>query len=336
MSFCTRAKKSLLLDLGSDRLKILEIIEENKILQVKDFLIKKLQQPLLKNGGLDFNKSLRLLKFLLDRKRFSVKNIDLIVSGSNVITKILTLPTVKTEELKELIFWEIKCLDFSKVDWVIDYEVLSVSEDQTRVLVVLSHKKLLVEQINLLERAGIKVNNVKVAPLIMNNLLSPELKRDNLAIIDIGAQECELSILNKGQFDFRRVFYVGGEDFTSEIKKRLELTTREAEKIKQSGDFDLAVIAKTLEKLIKKISFSIHYWEQRGESVDQILLTGGTSKLKGLQQILAQRLGIKVDFLLGLSQVEFSSTDYSLHFLKTKLPYLSLLLAAASQEYNLN
>ena len=328
------------LDLGSDRLKIVETIKQNKKTKLKSFLVKKLKEPLIYNKELDFDRGVRLLNLVLGERNFFNVNVNLIVSGSNLIVKVLTFPNgedLKEKELKQLILWQIEDLLSSPLaELVIDYEILSLEDEKIKVLVAITYKKMLLDQIDLLDKLGLKVKEVTAAPLILKNILSTELKQENLAIIDIGAKETELSILRKGKFDFRRVFYFGGDKFTTEIKQKLKVTTREAERLKQNANFKFENVANNLNKFIKKIRFSIHYWEQEETTIDRILLTGGGSKLKALDEIMSQKLGIKVELLTGLSQFEFSEQEFSLHYLKEKLPYLSLGLAAGIRRDKIN
>ena len=60
-----------------------------------------------------------------------------------------------------------------------------------------------------------------------------------------------------------------------------------------------------------------------------LVLTGGGSKLKGLDQFMAEELEVEVEILAGLTKFEFEAEQLSFHLLKEQLPYLSVSIAAA-------
>ncbi|MFO7819286.1 MAG: pilus assembly protein PilM, partial [Halanaerobacter sp.] len=110
------------------------------------------------------------------------------------------------------------------------------------------------------------------------------------------------------------------------------LSHRKAKDLKESPEFKLDLASVSVTKLVKKISLSIHYWEQQEEEIEQVLLTGGSAKLKGLKKMIAKKLNVEVDILTGYEQFQFSKGEFSFHSLKEKLPFLIPSLAALLHE----
>ena len=314
------------LDWGSKRLKIVETYSKDNTFHLQNFIVKKIEQ--YEDSKNQFEQRSESLRFLFKEKSVSTTKIQLILSGSDVIIKTLKLPLVQQEELKSLLFWEVQDIaGVSLENLVLDYEILSKTKDYYKVLLVIAYKKKLLKQIKSVEQLGLEVSKVKAAPLLLKNLVGSELKQKKLAIIDIGAQETELSIFKKGKFDFRRVLDLGGTDITTAIETENNLTTRKAEQVKRNNNCKIDLISSSLLKLIKKIGLSIHYWEQNGEKIELILLTGGGAKLKGLSQYLKQELGVAVKMLTGFSKFDCALNNCSFHFLKQQIPYLTIALA---------
>ncbi|MFO7820409.1 MAG: pilus assembly protein PilM, partial [Halanaerobacter sp.] len=198
------------LDFGSDNLKVVEVVQQGSNFELRDFLVKRLPESLIKRSQFDFNRAAEILRPIF-KNRFSAADLSLIISGSRIITKILDLPYVEDEELEKLVFWEVQNIIAEPLEeLVIDYEILYPAENRIKVLVVITYKDVLLKEIDLLESLGLQVLKISAAPLLWRNILSTELKDKNLAIIDLGEQETELTVLKEGKLDFRRIFYLGG------------------------------------------------------------------------------------------------------------------------------
>jgi type IV pilus assembly protein PilM len=332
MGLFSKGVHSLALDWGRERLKLVEIEHNKDGPKLKKFIVKKVVESGVKDDKSSWKRSsFKVLKSIVNDAKFATSDLKLIISGSNAIIKFLSLPYLEDEELQESVFWEVKDMfSIPLTDLIIDYEVLFKTEAETKVIVVAAYKQLVVEKINLLAKLGFEVQQVEVAPLVLQRILDSSCQQDKLAIIDIGAHETGMSILSRGNLDFRRVFPLGGQNFTDEIREEKDLTFREAEEYKQQEagvEFDL--IHNSLTSLLKKISFSIHYWQQNNGQLDRLFLTGGGARLKGLDEFITEQLDIEVEVLANLSKFEFEVEGLSFHLLKQKLPYLSISLASS-------
>ena len=323
------------LEFGSSSLKVVEVNYRQDKVELEDFVVKRWDKSLIKETGFDFNRAKGILQRIFKKNKFSTPNLSLVLSGREIILKILVLPKVGREELANLLLWEVEDrLKAPREDLVFDYKVLSEEEDKMKVLLAITNKKRLLKQISLLEQLGFKVTKVNAASLVFKNLLNTKLRAKKVAIINIGAQETVLTILACGKFSFRRIIPLGGADITDEIKTRTGLTYKEAKKWKESSQFNSITELDTLDKLIDKINLSIHYWSQQGKEIEQLLLTGGGVKLNGLRKTIAKELRIKVQFLTGLSQFEVETKNFSKYALKESLPYLAVSLAGTLRGEN--
>ena len=333
MNLFTRDQRCLAIDFGSSNLKLVEVITKESGVKLNRFIVKKLRSQEKRDNNFLTGDMAETLAPIF-KGLGSYDTTKLILSGENLIIKFLTVPQVDNSQLEKLIFWEAQNLfSIPLTDLVIDYQILSRGEKKIKLLLAAVEKSLLIKQIKWLEKLGCKVSQVTVAPLNLEHILSKQLNQDNLAIIDIGAKSTKLSILSKKQLVFRRVLQVGSADFTYEIQQKKNLSYRKAEELKKSSQLKFDLIKNSVTKLLKKISLSIHYWKQQNNNLDKLLLTGGGAKLKELDQVMTNKLDLKVELLTGLSQFEFGVEDFSFHLLKQKLPYLSLSLAAALTNY---
>jgi len=106
-----------------------------------------------------------------------------------------------------------------------------------------------------------------------------------VALIDVGANKTNINVLRGGASYFTREIYLGGEDFTSAISKRMGCEVHQAELLKRDpGENEEALrdaVLPSIDDLGNEIHLSFDYFEnQFDRAVDDVLLSGGGAHLK--------------------------------------------------------
>jgi type IV pilus assembly protein PilM len=89
----------------------------------------------------------------------------------------------------------------------------------------------------------------------------------------------------------------GGRQLTEEIQRRYGLTLEQAGLAKKQGglpdDYVSEVLQPFRDALVQQVSRSLQFFFASGQynSVDHILLAGGTASVPGLDRLIEQRLG---------------------------------------------
>jgi len=187
------------------------------------------------------------LRSLVSEVGLKAKKVNLVVSGSGVHIKRISMPSLPKAELKEAVRWEIKDhLPFPVETAQIDFHILNeYVEDNVKkldLMVVACPKHLIDRTLSIAERAGLQPTHLDVGPFaIWNTLLAwDQLKKEKtVGLIDMGAEKTGIYIFKNGILQFSREVTPAGADITRAIVEGIgsagepELIYERAEKIKQ-------------------------------------------------------------------------------------------------------
>lgn len=242
-----------------------------------------------------------VLANMLQSSDFHTRRVATAVSGKSVIVRYLTLPRMTDEELPRALDFEAdKYIPFDMSDVVKDCQRLdgddlgadSVEEDKMRVLLVAAKRNVVDDAVQVAQDVGLTPSIVDVDAFALGNAF--ELKRQDdadgategevIALVDIGARKTSINIVQGNQSGFTREIYMGGNDFTQAISKRLGMRLEDAEDFKKdpgSSEQELEeALAQTLDDLGGEILLSFDYYENQFESrVDEVFLSGGSSRM---------------------------------------------------------
>ena len=125
-------------------------------------------------------------------------------------------------------------------------------------------------------------------------------KERSCVILNLGYVVTNLIIIKKGEIIFSRDINIGGDNFNRSLADNLGIPLEEAEKTKQEVK-DSSLISSLsidLNSLISEIELSIAYSRKNHglTDIECVYIGGGSSKLKGLVEILSNALDMKIDF----------------------------------------
>jgi len=233
--------------------------------------------------------------------------VNLSVYGPEVITRYITLPNLELNELS-------RCLEFEleryvpgkkRESMVIDYKILySLVNNQMVVFLIALERQIIEERISLVKDAGLVPNSINIDSLaLMNAYNAAQLySKEVMAILDIGHTVTKLVVfqgdtlyfsrdINNGVYDLIRL---ACEKTSIDFNTLNELGTNLAEKSK-----DLYMeIKKNLNGLVDELRLSFEYCARHlQKKIGQLYLSGGGSKLKIIEEVLATNLNLKISSL---------------------------------------
>lgn len=249
------------------------------------------------------------------------------VSGRSVIVRYVTMMRMSDEDLRNAVRYEAdKYIPFEVEEVVLDCQRLEeakepgMGENEMKVLLVAVKKTFIEDHVAVLMDAGLKPLIVDVDCFALGNAF--ELKLMNSprfegidkvdALIDIGANKTNINIMKKGTSYFTREVYLGGNDFSDAISRRLSMDLQEAEVLKVNpGGRDAEVeeaVQQTLDDLANEIHLSFDYYEnQFDEEVGEVFISGGSAALPGLAPSFERAFGKKVNFWDPIEDMEIRS-----------------------------
>jgi type IV pilus assembly protein PilM len=169
-------------------------------------------------------------------------------------------------------------------------------DDEMRVLLVAAKKSYIDEHVDVLERCHLKPFIIDVDSFALGNLyeLTGILNQQAInwskvvALINIGASKTNINVVRGGNSYFTREIYIGGNDFTETLVKKLNIETGEAERMKINPEAEATVREATfsvLEDLCHEINLSIDFFEnQYDKKVEDFYLCGGAAQQVGLNE----------------------------------------------------
>ena len=271
------------------------------------------------------------------------RNVNISVSGDNVVARHLSLPKMSEAELKKALTFQLEDhIPFKTDEVYTDYHMMGDepnSKNRMRVFLVASKKELVEERIKLIRDAGLKPQVITTDALALKNAFYhnyPEKNETNIAILNIGDKISNL-IIARGKIPyFVRDTRFGGEMITDLIQAKAQVDTATAESLKQdprAAAPEITEIIKTaLGSLLNEIFVSLDFYENLTEQrIDEIYITGGSSVLPGLKEFLSGYLNFKIIPLEPLKNFTFSP-GISEETLKKISHYLSVAIGLALEE----
>jgi type IV pilus assembly protein PilM len=224
-----------------------------------------------------------------------------------VITKkIIVAAGLREEELEAQVETEAnQYIPFALEEVNLDFQVVGPapgSPDEQEVLIAATRKEKVEDRVAVAESAGLKAIVMDVESFAQMSALDLVVKqlagggRDhNVAVVDVGANVMNVSVLRNEQSVYSREQAFGGNQLTADIVARYGMSPEEAENAKRSGglpdDFESEVQRPFMENLAVEVQRALQFFftSTSYHNVDQILLAGGSAVIQGLDEVVHAR-----------------------------------------------
>jgi len=335
-----RKTRSLLgLDIGSNSVKAIELTNHGGEFVVTGFA----HAPVVAEGSLTDT-----ITEMVQQAGMRTRRVVTAVSGKSVIVRYLNMVPMSDDELKNAIRFEAdKYIPFDVDEVVLDCQRIEdegvAQENEMRVLLVACKRNLVDDHLTLLEGAGLVPAVVDVDSFALGNAFEFASAQGGLAeredgvsaLIDIGANKTNINILKGSVSYFTREIYLGGDDFTSGIGKKLNLETHEAEALKRDPGEHLEEVKEAvypyIDDLGNEIRLSFDYYEnQFDREVDQVFLSGGGARLKFLEEAFEKIFEKKTSLWNPVENLK-KSDRVDADLLQDVAPQLAIALGLASR-----
>jgi len=341
------------LDIGSHSIKVMELKEaRGGVWKLLKFGLHRLPPETIVDGAIMNSAAVvEGIRDLIARHKIKAREVATAVSGHSVIIKKITLPLMTDDELAESIQWEAEqYIPFSVNDVNLDTQIISRNEEtgQMEVLLVAAKKDVIQEYASVISEAGLKPLIVDVACFAIENSFEMNdegLASDVVALVNIGASIVTINILNNGVSAFTRDINMGGNQFTEEIQKQLNVSYEEAEALKLGGNVSTsqstteavvpqevgAILRSTSESLAIEIQRSIDFYlaTATGLTLSKIVWSGGTAKVSSLKDALETTLNTKVELADPFRKLTFNPKEFDSDYLRDLGPISSVVAGLA-------
>ncbi len=309
------AKHCIGLDIGSSSIKAIQLKKRNRGVEVRAFGMEPLAPQTIVDGTImDQSAVVEAIRALWRRLKLRQKDVAIAIAGHSVIIKKISVPRMNPMELAEHIPQEAEHhIPFSRDDVEIDYEVVVEQNisGQMDLLLVAAKREVVADYTQVVRDASLNPVVVDVAAFTAQNgfevnyQLKPE---ETVVLINIGAAISNINIIRGRQSLFTRDVTIGGNLFTEEIQKQLNVSQDEAEAYKVGGNQEeQGMVPQAVQRVMESVADIMAGEFQRSldfflatsaeSNVTRVCLGGGTAKTVALHRAIEQHSRLPVEVI---------------------------------------
>jgi len=341
----SRTKSLVGLDLGSSAVKLVELKERKGEYHLLRLGIEALSPEAIVDGSImDSSLVVDAIHRLNEQTRVKNSNYGTSLSGHSVIIKKIQVPAMNAEELADSIQWEAEqYIPFDINDVRLSWEVLGDPGvgDQMEVLLVAVKRDKVNDYTGVISQTGKQAVLVDVDAFAIHNCYEVNYDLDPLktvALVNMGAAVTNINVIARRSTVFWRDINYGGNQFSEELQRDLNLSFEQAEALKrgeQVGRHSPADVRPVLDGVSAEMASEIQktfdfYTATSSEGpVDELMLSGGCAMTPGLQQVLRDRFQVPVEVLNPLRRVHYRESDFDAGWLQSVAPMLGVAVGLA-------
>jgi type IV pilus assembly protein PilM len=311
------ARTRIGLDIGSTAVRAAELTEGTP-----PSVVRAAQVPLsagaVENGEVkDVGAVAEGLRELWTRGGFKSRKVYMGVGNQRVVVREIALPAMPEKELRQSLGFQVQeFIPMPVEEAVLDFHVIEETEidgrQMLRLLLVAAQKAMVDTLVGSATAAKLEPLGLDLIPFALVRAVGAigagmELEeRGGEAIVDVGAHVTNIVVHAAGETRFVRILPSGGRDVTNAIARSLSVDEEVAERLKRGEvvEDDTAAVARATEvslqratQFVDEIRSSLEFYtaQTQGARIDRVLISGGGSKLKGLLEILRQRIPVVVE-----------------------------------------
>jgi len=227
-------------------------------------------------------------------------------TGAVITKKIQVAASLTEQELELQVESEAnQYIPFALEEVNLDFQVVGPAPsgpDEQEVMIAATRKEKVEDRVAVAESAGLKALVMDVESFAQQTALSLVIqslpgagKDQNVAVVDVGANVMNVTVLRNDQSIYTREQAFGGNQLTQDIVSRYGMSPEEAENAKRSGglpdDFESEVMRPFMENLSAEVQRALQFFftSTQYHSVEHILLAGGSAVIPGLEEVVHTR-----------------------------------------------
>ena len=305
MSPFGRKKRTVGLDIGSGLVKLVVIDHsQGEPELVKVAITPVLADAIVEGEVMDPGIVADAIRGLFVSGGVKQKNVVAAVGGRDVIVKKIQMDRMKEADAREVIRWEAEQhVPFDMENVELDFQILDPTGEglQMSVLLVAAKRELVENKVSLLTDAGLIPEIIDVDAFALHNAFEvnhPDAMQGMVGVLNIGHEVTNINILEDGVPVLTRDLAIGTRRFREDLQRERGLTAEDADKLLQAFErspvLDPYVESRGEEMAvgIERAAAFLQTSSRGGATMSKIYTSGGGSRIPGLSEVLAQRLGV--------------------------------------------
>jgi type IV pilus assembly protein PilM len=341
------------LDISSSSVKMLEIVDAGKdTYRVERYAIEPLPRDAVVDGNINNLEAVtEAVRRAHKRLATRTKHVAMAVpTGAVISKKIVVAAALREEELELQVETEAnQYIPFALDEVNLDFQSLGPAPnnpEEQEVLIAATRKEKVEDRVAVAESAGLKAIVMDVESfaqqaalaLVVQSLPSGG-KDQNVAVVDVGANVMNVTVLRNDQSIYTREQAFGGNHLTQDIVSRYGMSADEAENAKRTGglpdDFDAEVLKPFMENLSMEVQRALQFFftSTQYHSIDHILLAGGSAVIAGLDAVVNARTQVATSVANPFASMQ-TSPRVQLKRLMTDAPSLIVACGLAMRRFD--
>ncbi len=357
MSFWDIFRKNtvLCIDIGYRNIKVVEVdVRKKNEVYIENYGITSTPLGVIKNGSI-YNppRVITEIKGVIQQQNMKSKIARIIMSGTNIVTRIYMMEKVEGENYDETVLKSIpQYLPLKLDEYRVDYKILQVINDngveKYKVFVTAVPKTILDTYVEVLDGLGLKPDSVDIPANSTAKFFNRDIEiktidssynqyvdeTDTFAVLDFGSETTIVNFLKDRVLEFNKVILAGSSNIDDFISRTMQISVEKAEQLKKmyglvpptsfsTNEHTAAYycIKEFAEKLVKQIVKCFEFYVERcfGSKISRIYIIGGGSQLLGLSNYLYSVFDVPV-YPVGV--VNLKGVGLKSHLDKEQLYYL--------------
>ncbi len=300
--------KCLSIDLGSSCIKFAIGQKTGRRLKVDKIFSVRLAAGIYANGYIHNIPEMKsIIQEALNANSVKLKDVVCTIESTDVIKRELVVPAVEVEDLGDMVMYEIgQYLPIDINSYVLQFKIIREFEEENakkyELIVGALPKEIAHNIYSMLVDLGLEPYALDIHSNAIGKLASEyehingsNIKDNTVAFLDIGHENINVIIIEKGQYKFNRLIKYGTRDF-EQLDGRLEY----------KNIYEISSNLGIIDKWIEEIDKVFKYFTTRSvdNTIDRIFIYGGISLAEGLDTYFQERVNIPVEFVKSIDNIE--------------------------------
>lgn len=309
--------KCLSIDIGSSYIKFAVGQKMGRRLKVDKTFKARLPAGVYENGHMHNIQEMKsIIQGALNANAVKLKDVICTLESTDAIKRELVVPAVAPEDLSEMVSYEIgQYLPIDINSYVLQYKIVREFEEENvkkyELLVAALPKEIVHNIYSMLIEMGLDPYALDIHSNAVDKIAAEyelfneaSIKENTVAFLDLGHENINVIIVEKGQYKFNRLIKNGTRDFE-------QLTTE----FEFKSIDDISQHLDVVDRWIEEIDKVFKYYTSRSvdNTIDKIFIYGGISVMEGLDTYIHERVNIPVELIKSIDNVEIvAGNEYTL------------------------
>ncbi|NQU16835.1 MAG: type IV pilus assembly protein PilM [Candidatus Saganbacteria bacterium] len=347
------------IEIGNSSIKIVEIDKKGNDFILNNWALVDLPLDLRdKHPEREVFQAEAIKKFITNA---STRDSVIVVGGLDVVSKIITLPSLGDDEAAEAIKWQMKDEIPFKIEegyfsfYKIPQNQLNKEKNQHCYMVVVAKQDIVLKALQTAGLAGIKAVSVIPTSEALFHTFESEITQEGvICLLRMGKFLSSISFYENGNLQLSRDIPIGSDDITNAMTSilvseegRLELDYEQAEKIRTEYGVPVdlekypklehipiahlqAVVRPALERIEEEIIRTLEYFRNNmsDTAIRKLIFTGSASQTPHLAEALTNSIGIQCESIDPFAKIKIKDGIHQPEKLQKQKAYFGTAVGA--------